>query len=229
MVTTSRALQAILEADPFLCQIDRKHVQLYEVGKVTKYDARRRAAQVRLLDTLRVGDCILVLGRRSNFGQPVTALYAGRDPVAKAWRGDLVWLEVVHPAETGDEVFVVLAAYAVNGNGNNFDENGAEDDGNGKDGEDGVEEENGDEDDEDDEDDVDDGGNEDENGGGNGDNDEDDDDDDEDDVDDGGNEDDDEDDDDGGGDGGGEPDQPHFPGGPDGVKKPKKKRPGLGG
>ena len=83
------------------------------VGRITQYDAGRRRAEVKLSDTLRVGDCIHIKGLRSDWWQPVKTIRVDEKPVAKARAAELAWLEVIRRAYEGDEVLVLLTMNSV--------------------------------------------------------------------------------------------------------------------
>jgi hypothetical protein len=81
-----------------------------KVGGVTRYDATHLRAEVELSDTLRVGDCIHIKGRRSDWWQSVTSMRLGEERIAKARAGQTIWLDVIKRAYNGDEVFILLTA-----------------------------------------------------------------------------------------------------------------------
>lgn len=75
------------------------------VARITHYYNKIGVAVLALSDTLAVGDAIHIAGYTTDFCQPVKSLQINHRPVAEAYPGDDVALQVLDRVRAGDEVF----------------------------------------------------------------------------------------------------------------------------
>jgi translation elongation factor EF-1alpha len=77
------------------------------VGEITHYYGRIAVAAVRLLDRLKVGDHIVILGRTSDFEQEVTSMEIEHQPILEALPGQEIGLKVIDRVRVGDRLYLV--------------------------------------------------------------------------------------------------------------------------
>jgi hypothetical protein len=82
-------------------------IKASEVGTVTHYFGKVKAAVVKLKGPLRMGDPILVKGTVTDFRQTVGSLQMDRKPIEKAGARAEVGLEVMRDVRPGDKVYVL--------------------------------------------------------------------------------------------------------------------------
>lgn len=78
------------------------------VGKVTHYYSHLGVAVVELSADLAVGDRILILGRTTEFSQPVTSMEIEHRKVSQVGPGMEVALKVDDIVRRGDQVYKVV-------------------------------------------------------------------------------------------------------------------------
>lgn len=78
-----------------------------QIGQVTQYTGKIRAAVLALTGTLRVGDTVHVLGRTTDLQQEVTSLQIEHQAVDEAGPGDDVALKVTRRVRPRDKVFKI--------------------------------------------------------------------------------------------------------------------------
>ena len=83
-----------------------------QIGRVTHYFGRLGVAVLALEDTLRVGDCIRILGHTTEFAQVVCSMEINHRQIQEAGRGAEVALKVVEPARVGDLVYRLVGEEA---------------------------------------------------------------------------------------------------------------------
>lgn len=79
-----------------------------EVGTVTHYYTRIGVAIVNLVDTLSVGDRILIKGATTNFEQNVESMQIERKNVNIAYSGQTIGLKVIQRVREGDKVYKIV-------------------------------------------------------------------------------------------------------------------------
>ncbi len=77
------------------------------VGKVLRYDARRREITLRLEEPLSAGDALRVKGRETDLSQRVERLCIGKHCVQSAMPGETVSVSVADRVRAGDAVYKV--------------------------------------------------------------------------------------------------------------------------
>ncbi|MEM0317612.1 MAG: hypothetical protein QXO97_06430 [Candidatus Nezhaarchaeales archaeon] len=82
--------------------------ELKEVGTVTHYYTRIGVAIVNLVDTLSVGDRILIKGATTNFEQNVESMQIERKNVNIAYSGQTIGLKVIQRVREGDKVYKIV-------------------------------------------------------------------------------------------------------------------------
>ncbi|MEM2316144.1 MAG: hypothetical protein QW826_06960 [Candidatus Nezhaarchaeales archaeon] len=82
--------------------------ELKEVGTVTHYYTRIGVAIVNLVDTLSVGDRILIKGATTNFEQNVESMQIERKNVNTAYSGQTIGLKVIQRVREGDKVYKIV-------------------------------------------------------------------------------------------------------------------------
>ncbi|MEM0320115.1 MAG: hypothetical protein QXS67_01725 [Candidatus Nezhaarchaeales archaeon] len=82
--------------------------ELKEVGTVTHYYTRIGVAIVNLVDTLSVGDRILIKGATTNFEQNVESMQIERKMVNIAYSGQTIGLKVIQRVREGDKVYKIV-------------------------------------------------------------------------------------------------------------------------
>ncbi len=80
------------------------------VGKVTNYFGHICVAVLELTEELKVGDSIHILGRITEFDQPVSSLEIEHQKVQSAGPGSQVALKVIEPVRKGDVVYKSMGA-----------------------------------------------------------------------------------------------------------------------
>ena len=79
-----------------------------QVGKITHYFTRISVAVLELSGELQVGDTVHILGRITDFIQPVGSMEIEHKKVQSVGPGDDVALEVEEYVRAGDAVFKVI-------------------------------------------------------------------------------------------------------------------------
>lgn len=82
--------------------------ELKEVGRVTHYYTKIGVAVISLIDTLSVGDRILIKGTTTNFEQSVESMQIEHKNVNTAYSGQSVGLKVAQRVREGDKVYKVI-------------------------------------------------------------------------------------------------------------------------
>lgn len=80
------------------------------VGKVLRYDARRREITLRLEEPLSAGDALRVKGRDTDLSQRVERLCIGKHCVQSAMPGETVNLSIADRVRAGDAVYKVRSS-----------------------------------------------------------------------------------------------------------------------
>lgn len=81
-----------------------------KVGKVTHYFDRLGVAVFEITGgALKIGDTVHLVGKATNFTQPVESMQIEHQPIPSASAGQSVGVKVNSPAREHDEVFKVLA------------------------------------------------------------------------------------------------------------------------
>ena len=79
------------------------------IGKVTHFYNHINVAVISLADELKVGDQICIVGRVTDFEQPVGSMEIDHRKVQRASAGMIVAVKVIEPVRSGDEVFRLLS------------------------------------------------------------------------------------------------------------------------
>lgn len=79
-----------------------------QIGEITHYFNRIGVAVVSLTGDLRVGDVIHILGRSTDFQQPVTSLQVEHQPIQEARAGQEVAMKVSRPVRPRDKIYKVI-------------------------------------------------------------------------------------------------------------------------
>ena len=79
------------------------------VGKVTHYFDKICVAVLEMTGDLKVGDRICILGRITDFEQPVGSMEIDHQPVSSVGAGQEVALKVIEPVRPGDSIYRVTA------------------------------------------------------------------------------------------------------------------------
>ena len=80
------------------------------LGKVLRYDARRREITLRLEEPLSAGDALRVKGRETDLSQRVERLCIGKHCVQSAMPGETVSVSVADRVRVGDAVYKVRSS-----------------------------------------------------------------------------------------------------------------------
>jgi putative protease len=78
------------------------------VGTVTHYYGKIGVGVIELVDTLKVGDEILIQGKTTNFRQKVESMEIEHKKVEVATKGQSIGLKVVEKVREGDKVFKII-------------------------------------------------------------------------------------------------------------------------
>jgi len=79
------------------------------VGEVTHYFTNISVGVVKLFDTLKVGDEILIEGATTDFTQKVESMQIDMQDVQEAGKGDSIGLKVKERVRPGDQVYKILS------------------------------------------------------------------------------------------------------------------------
>lgn len=82
--------------------------ELKEVGRVTHYYTKIGVAVISLIDTLSVGDRILIKGTTTNFEQNVESMQIEHKNVNIAYSGQSIGLKVAQRVREGDKVYKII-------------------------------------------------------------------------------------------------------------------------
>lgn len=82
--------------------------ELKEVGVVTHYYTKIGVAVVSLIDSLSVGDKILIKGPTTNFEQNVESMQIEHKNVSTAYSGQSIGLKVIQKVREGDKVYKII-------------------------------------------------------------------------------------------------------------------------
>ena len=78
------------------------------IGTVTHYYGKIGVGVIDLVDTLKVGDEILIQGKVTNFRQKVDSMEIEHKKVEVATKGQSIGLKVVERVREGDKVFKII-------------------------------------------------------------------------------------------------------------------------
>ncbi len=78
-----------------------------KIGDVAHYFTDIEVAIIDLVDDLKLGDKIRVVGATTDFEQDVTSMQIEHEEVAKAGSGDSIGLKVKKRVREGDEVYKI--------------------------------------------------------------------------------------------------------------------------
>ena len=76
-----------------------------QIGEITNYFAKVKAAAIKLTAPLKVGDRIRIEGGETNFEMPVESMQINRVGVSSAKKGDEIGLLVFQDVNKGYKVF----------------------------------------------------------------------------------------------------------------------------
>jgi translation elongation factor EF-1alpha len=76
-----------------------------QIGKITHFFDHISVAVLKLIEPLRIGDTIHILGHLTDFKQEVTSLQIEHQPVNEAKPGDDVAMKVIQRVHPHDKVF----------------------------------------------------------------------------------------------------------------------------
>jgi len=79
------------------------------IGEITHYFDRIGVAVVALMETIRVGDTVHILGPSTDFQQEVTSLQIEHQPIDEGGPGQEVAMRVQQRARPHDKVFKITA------------------------------------------------------------------------------------------------------------------------
>jgi len=82
--------------------------ELKEVGRVTHYYTKIGVAVISLIDTLSVGDRILIKGTTTNLEQSVESMQIEHKNVNTAYSGQSIGLKVAQRVREGDKVYKII-------------------------------------------------------------------------------------------------------------------------
>lgn len=77
------------------------------IGKISHYFSKIGVAVIELLDTLRVGDTIRIIGGETDFNQVVESMEIERQKIETARAGDSVGLKVSQKVRDGYKVYKI--------------------------------------------------------------------------------------------------------------------------
>jgi putative protease len=78
------------------------------VGTVTHYYGKIGVGVIDLVDTLKVGDEVLIQGKVTNFRQKIESMEIEHKKVEVATKGQSIGLKVVERVREGDKVFKII-------------------------------------------------------------------------------------------------------------------------
>ena len=76
-----------------------------QIGQITHYFDHINVAVLSLIESLRVGDSVHILGHSTDFRQEVTSLQIEHQPVTEAKAGEDVAMKVIQRVHVHDKVF----------------------------------------------------------------------------------------------------------------------------
>ena len=86
----------------------RRSSEKLRVGEITHFFSKIRVGVVKVVGSnIKVGDRILIIGRKNSFNQKVISLQIESRDVSVAKKGQLVGLKLDKPATVGDKIFTV--------------------------------------------------------------------------------------------------------------------------
>jgi translation elongation factor EF-1alpha len=81
---------------------------LLKLGSISHYYSQIGVAVVELIETMKIGDKITVMGSTTLFSQVVESMQIKHEPVKKAHNGDSIGLKISSKARIGDLVFKII-------------------------------------------------------------------------------------------------------------------------
>ncbi|MFA5230078.1 MAG: translation elongation factor-like protein [Candidatus Paceibacterota bacterium] len=77
-----------------------------EIGKITHLFEKIDVAILELIDTLKVGDTIHILGSTTDFEQVVDSIQVEHKNIDSAKKGEIVGIKLSDKAKVGDKIFL---------------------------------------------------------------------------------------------------------------------------
>ena len=80
---------------------------LKKIGKITHFFDHILVGAIKLEDTLKIGDKILIKGRTTNIEQTIESMQINNQKVDVAKKGDEIGLKIKYKVRANDEVFLI--------------------------------------------------------------------------------------------------------------------------
>lgn len=81
---------------------------LLKIGSISHYYSQIGVALVELVETLKIGDKITVMGSTTLFSQVVDSIQIQHKPVNEAHKGDSIGLKIGYKARKGDQLYKIV-------------------------------------------------------------------------------------------------------------------------